>query len=211
MSPPSVPSENEHAKCDRQVEAFPCVTSVAENILNASNSIWRFAREDQPDGDKYFFYASEDDIVFVVRTFLMDILLALKLRLDFSAEVAIKQIRPDLCVLLMDMYLVGVVEVKKPGCNVLDQPTVLGELLDQMLLVEGFYGIGPVIGILTTADEWMMSWFPVDTKTLGGDIDDRLEASCSTPLKPTSATMDYSPPGGTPSQKCGNPSVKSIQ
>ncbi len=44
----------------------------------------------------------------------------------------------------MDMYLVGVVEVKKPGNNVLLEPTVLGELLDQMML-EGFYGMGPVL------------------------------------------------------------------
>jgi hypothetical protein len=29
---------------------------------------------------------------------------------------------------------------------------VIGELLCQLLLVEGFYGMGPVIGILTTAE-----------------------------------------------------------
>ena len=203
MSSPSVPSENQHAQCVRQVLPFPFVTLVPHNILNAFNSIWRLAREDQPDGGKYFKYASEDDIVFVVRTFLTDILLALELSLDFNAEVAIKQIRPDLCVLLMGMYLVGVVEVKKPGRNVLLEPTVLGELLDQMLLVEGFYGMGPVIGILTTAEEWTVSWFPVDTDTLGCGIDKRHEASFLTPLKPTVATRDYSPPGGTPSQKSG--------
>jgi hypothetical protein len=66
----------------------------------------------------------------------------------------------------MGMYLVGVVEVKKPngdgGGNVLNQLTVLGDLLDQMMLVGGFYGMGPVIGILTTAEEWLISWFPAD-------------------------------------------------
>ena len=32
------------------------------------------------------------------------------------------------------------------------EPTVLelGELLDQMVLVEGFYGMGPVFGILSS-------------------------------------------------------------
>ena len=94
----------------------------------------------------------------------------------------------------MGMYLVGVVEVKKPGRNVLLEPTVLGELLDQMLLVEGFYGMGPVIGILTTAEEWTVSWFPVDTDTLGCGIDKRHEASFLTPLKPTVATRRHSVP-----------------
>ena len=135
--------------------------------------------------------------------FLTDVMVALDLDLDFSAEVTINQVRPDLCVLFMGMYLVGVVEVKKPGCNVLDEPTVLGELLDQMLLVEGFYGMGPVIGILTTAEEWVVSWFPVDTKTLGSVPDEQHKASFSTPLKPASATRGCSPPGGTPSQKSG--------
>lgn len=136
--------------------------------------------------------------------FLESILSALNLPLDFNAEVAIKQIRPDLCVLLRGMYLVGVVEVKKPGNNVLLQPTVLGELMDQMLLVEGFYGMGPVIGILTTAEEWLVSWFPVDSSALSRV--DHPEASITTSTKqksnPTSTEpMGYSPPGGTPSQQ----------
>ena len=38
----------------------------------------------------------------------------------------------------------------------------LGELLDRMLLVEGFYGMRPVLGILTSGEEWLVSLFPVD-------------------------------------------------
>ena len=75
----------------------------------------------------------------------------------------------------------GVVEVKKPGYNVLLQPTVQGELMDQMLLVEGFYGMGPVIGILTTAEEWLVSWFPVDSGALAHV--DPPEASFTTLMK----------------------------
>ena len=111
-------------------------------------------------------YGSESDIVFFVRKFLFDIMEALNLNFSFSAEILISHIRPNIAVLLMGKYLVGVVEVKKPGSNILAQPTVLGELLDQMFLVEGFYRTGPVIGILTTGEEWVMSWFPGDTDTL---------------------------------------------
>ena len=151
-------------------------------------------------------YRSEVDIAYLVRRYLEIILLALKLPLDFNVEVAIKQIRPDICVLLLEMHLVGVVEVKKPGNNVLLEPTVLGELMDQMLLVEVFYGMGPVIGILTTAEEWLVSWFPVDSDILAHV--DPPEASFKTPMKQISSsisieTKGHSPPGGTPSQQRG--------
>jgi len=53
-------------------------------------------------------------------------------------------------------------EVKKPGKDILTANTVMGELLDQMLLVEGFYRIGPVVGILTSGAEWMVAWLPED-------------------------------------------------
>ena len=111
-------------------------------------------------------YASESDIVFFVRQFLVDIMVALGLNFSFSSEITMSHIKPDIAVLLMGRYVVGVVEVKKPGNNILAQPTVLGELLDQMFLVEGFYMTGPVIGILTTGEEWVVSWFPGDTDTL---------------------------------------------
>lgn len=128
---------------------------------------------------------------------------ALNLRLNFSTEVTIKQIQQDLCVLLMGMYLVGVVEVKKPGNNVLLEPTVLGELLDQMLLVEGFYGMGPVIGILTTAEEWLVAWFPVDPDALAL-VDPSFTTSVKRKSSSTSTeTKGHSPPGGTPSQQRG--------
>jgi hypothetical protein len=200
-SPPSVPTENEHASCSRNVEDLPYTATITDNILGAANTVWRSHRD-------CLIYGSEDDIAYFVRRYLEDILVALKLPLNFSSEVTIKQIRPDICVLLAGMYLVGVVEVKKPGGNVLLKPTVLGELLDQMLLVEGFYGMGPVIGILTTAEEWIVSWFPIDSATLVQlEVEKQSTAPLSTPLKSasnaTSEAEDNSPPGSTPSQRSG--------
>ncbi len=207
-SPPSVPPANEHASCNRLVRDLPFSTAESVNISGAANTVWRKATT-RSDGSRYLLYSSEDDIVYFVRRFMEDILLALGLSLDFNAEVSIKQIRPDLCVLLLGMYLVGVVEVKKPGGDVLLEPTVLGESLDQMLLVEGFYGMGPVIGILTTGDEWVVSWFPADQQVLE-QCESKSEASFSTPVKPISRdgpepqAKGHSPPGGTPSQKSGS-------
>ena len=86
-------------------------------------------------------------------------------------------------------------------------PTV-PKSLDQMLLVEGFYGTGPVIGILTTGEEWVVSWFPGDTDILAET--NHTEASYSMPLKSTSTVstesndaQGYRPPGGTLSQQSG--------
>eukprot|EP01040_Poterioochromonas_malhamensis_P012013 gene12014-13120_t len=165
----------DHASCDRIVRELP-FGNANLNISGAVNSVWRKAHT-RSDGTRYLYYSSEAHIVYFVTRFMEDILLALGLPLDFNPEVTIKQIRPNLCVLLLGMYLVGVVEIKKPGGNVLLEPAVLGELLDQMLLVEGFYGMGPVIGILTTGDEWVVSWFPVDQQMLE-QFDSKAEAEC---------------------------------
>jgi hypothetical protein len=206
FSPPSVPSEKEHASCARIEMDLPYFPSVPEEVLNAANIIWKYSNVRVADGTKFLSYTSEADIVDIVRSFMKDVLLALHISLTFCAEVTIKQIRPDLCALLLNKFLVGVVEVKKPGNNVLLEPTVLGELLDQMLLVEGFYGMGPVIGILTTAEEWLVAWFPVDSDALAHV--DPPEASFTTPVKqkPSSTSTEtegYSPPGGTHSQQRG--------
>jgi hypothetical protein len=206
LSPPSVPSEKEHASCDRIEMVLPFFPTVPEDVLYAPNTIWRKARARLNGHGKFLYYSSDDDISYFVRGFLEDILLALNLPLEFNNEVTIKQIRPDICVLLMGMYLVGVVEVKKPGNDVLLEPTVLGELMDQMLLVEGFYGMGPVIGILTTAEEWLVSWFPVDSDALAR-VDLQM-TSFATPMKEKSSststeTKGRSSPGGTPSQQLG--------
>ena len=88
------------------------------------------------------------------------------MRFTFNSVMTIKEIRPDCRVLMIGNYIVGVVAVKTPGYDVLLENTVLGELLDQMLLVEGFCRMGPVIGILTTAEEWLISWFPEDLSAL---------------------------------------------
>ena len=199
-SSPFVPTEQAHAKCSRTECNFPRIFEVRENVWNQSNACWRSVDEGKLS------YSSERDIVFIVMSLFRDIMAPLGLKLKFCSELTIKSIRPDICVILDKWYLVGVVEVKKPGKNVLSQPTVLGELFDQMLLVEGYYGMGPVIGILTTAEEWVFSWFPSDSQALR-DIQVLLEdLSISLKRKATSATeleeeYKQSPFCATPSQK----------
>jgi len=98
---------------------------------------------------------------------------------------------------------VGVVEIKKHQKNVLEMPTVLGELFDQMILVEGFYMSGPVIGILTTLEDWLFCWFPADTAHFSSELEPYIATSAFlTPQKgPAPAGASTSPPRDTPSRR----------
>jgi len=145
----SIPSRDEYSSCCRQKTNNFYLYEVPESVKKAPNNIWTKIRPDL----SALPYATESDIVRFVIDYLEDILLALNLNFFFSTNLGIKNITPDICILTYGNRLVGVVEVKKPGRNILLQPTVLGELLDQLLLVEGFYCSGPVIGILTTLKE----------------------------------------------------------
>lgn len=175
-------------------------------MLNGKNDAWGKVGQ----GKDFLVYSSEFDIVHYVRIYLENILEAMELNLRISAEIAVKQIRPDLCVLLLEHQLVGVVEVKKPGSaeqvdSILLQKTVLGELLDQMLLVEGFYGMGPVCGILTTGEEWLVAWFEQDNTALRETTISKFNSLCTpekTSASKSSASEKNSPTGTTPSQKC---------
>ena len=201
----SIPLASEHAVCEREEKEFPFSHNISTNVLEAQNYLWTQVNECEDS----LFYSSEDDIVHYVRTYLENVLKAMKSPLAISAEIAVKQIRPDLCVLLHGYRLVGVVEVKKPGSrgesSILLQPTVLGELFDQMLLVEGFYGMGPVCGILTTGEEWFVAWFPVDHEHLKDTPPVGTSDSFSTPEKNSSSKEENSPTGATPSQTSPRP------
>ena len=75
-------------------------------------------------------YTTETDVVSFVKTFLRDIANAMGIPLEMASDFGIKHVTPDICVLSLGQRLVGVVEIKKPHKNVLEMPTVLGELFD---------------------------------------------------------------------------------
>jgi len=71
------------------------------------------------------------------------------------------------------------------GVCVLLQPTVLGELLDQIMLLEGFYAMGPIVGILTTGVEWMVCWLPSNENAFEKLKEENITEDFKTPLKGT--------------------------
>lgn len=199
ISTSSIPSEKEHAPCRIIVADLPHTTQNIETVLDFRNTVYQTA-DLALDNSRYLSYSSEFDITTIVKAFMKDIAAALNLHFTFNQEVTVQHLRPDISVIYLDKFIVGVVEVKQPGRGVLDEPTVLGQLLDEMLLIEEFYGLGPAIGILTTGQEWRVGWFEKDTKKLSQQETYFPSMSYSTPIKQKQESKRHSPPGGTPSQ-----------
>ena len=168
---------------------------VEDSVFCGVNSLW--GKIDTMENK--LVYATEADIVNRVCTFLEDIIQAMKLRYRITNDFGIKGVAPDICIITQANRLIGVIEVKKPDRGALDEPTILGELFDQMLLVQDFYCSGPVIGIITTLEEWRFAWFPNDNQHFTEDNWESFQTEgFLTPPRANSAPG--SPPGNTPSQ-----------
>ena len=208
-SQPSIPLEVQHASCESQIRPFKILEFDDNAVFNASGSLWK---QVNPGAD-YIMLANEANIRNAVFIFLTDLKYALQLKLSLEVEVLISKIRPDIIVLSMDHIIVGVVEVKKWGTDInnrdaiLLQPTVLGELFDQITLAEGFYGVGPICGMLTDGESTLLAWLPKDDEYFAGSPPSSQilsTSSFSTPFK-SRPTVESSPPGNTPSKIKGTP------
>ena len=109
-------------------------------------------------------YTTEADVVVFVKNFLRDIANAMGIPLFMASDFGIKQLAPDICVFSLGLVGGGDQEASR-------EPTILGELFDQMILVEGFYLSGPVVGILTALEDWLFCWFPADTTHFRSKLD----------------------------------------
>jgi hypothetical protein len=140
---PYAPPQEEHDKCQREIRQFPTIRSNCyKNFLNR-------ALLDGPTS----IYLSEWDVRLIVREYLKSIITAVNLSgiMSVSGEVGFQRVRTlyagsSSC----RRYL----EVKKPGTNILIQPTILGEIYDHILVAGyGYRGASPILGILTTGVE----------------------------------------------------------
>lgn len=196
----SVPSSNEHKECSYDIGNFH-LFPVPEKVWIGESRIF----SERKQKTNIIEFATESKIVHLVDIFLRDIINAAEFDLSIQSHLGIKQITPDICILTLGNRLVGVVEVKKPdNTNPLYKSTILGELFDQMILVQGFYGSGPIIGILTTLEEWVFACFPNDAEHFATHSSSTPHGSESfmTPIKNNQLNDDPdSPPGHTPSQQ----------
>jgi hypothetical protein len=195
----SIPPESQHASCGHEIKQEFTLIEFSKDAKKYQNRVWG----DCPATLLNLHYTTKADVVSFVKTLLRDIANAMGIPLELASDFGIKHVAPDICVLSLGSRLVGVVEIKKPQKNVLEMPTVLGELFDQMILVEDFYISGPVIGILTTLEDWMFCWFPADTAHFSTELEHYTATSALlTPQKASApAGNSTSPPKDTPSRK----------
>eukprot|EP01038_Epipyxis_sp_PR26KG_P005209 gene5209-7247_t len=194
----SIPSPREHANCECADGKFLIYDIPPLLFKTAESRIWGSITVNK----EKLSFATEVDIVHLVLIVLEDVIKATNLEVRFSGDICIKHIAPDICILSYECRLVGVVQVEKNGKSIRLKPTVLGELLDQLLLVEGFYRSGPVIRILTTLEKWLFAWFPADADHFVVDDENVKVSETSiflTPIKYTNSQR-HSLLGNTPSQ-----------
>lgn len=194
----SIPPESQHASCEHKIMDIFSLQSVSMEVQRYPSSLWNQIII----GQRNLHYTTEEDVVSFVKIFLRDIANAMGIPLVMASDFGIKHVAPDICVLTLGSRLVGVIEIKKHQENVLEMPTVLGELFDHMILVEGFYMSGPVIGILTTLVDWLFCWFPADTAHFSSELKRYTPTSALlTPQKASAPVGDStSPPRDTPSR-----------
>lgn len=196
----SIPPESQHPSCAQEIMSSFTLVDVSMEVNYYRSSLW----DQVIIGEQKLHYTTEADVVGFVKMFLRDVANAMGIQLMMTSDFGIKHVAPDICVLSMGSRLVGVVEIKKPQENVLEMPTVLGELFDQMILVEGFYMSGPVIGILTTLKDWVFCWFPADAAHFSSELVPYTPSSTFlTPQNasaPAAGDSTISPPRETPSR-----------
>lgn len=190
-SPPYRPSEKEHAVCRRQVEEFYAIPGLFDNLQNAVNYAWVGAQR-----TGHIFYGSLNDVAITVKNFLESFLSPLDIDVRIGSEMGIQGIRPDIFIVTKNALLIGVVQVKKPGYDILNNGNVMGELFDQMKLMQLFYGMGPAVGILATGEQFLVAWFPQDHDVFSSAPLNAI----GTPVR-SAGDSSNSPPGATPSQQ----------
>jgi hypothetical protein len=102
-------------------------------------------------------YSSESDIQTYVRCVLIDAICVAGLsnEVTCSNEPSIYQLRPDIWIVCTSSGVpIGVVEVKKPDKNIMNSPSLHGQIFDYMLRLRHFIGLKSVFGITTTYAQW---------------------------------------------------------
>ena len=66
--------------------------------------------------------------------------------------------RPDIAILFKSDVPVGVIEVKVPDGNPMNDKLFAGQLFDYMEMLHSTFGVQNVFGIMTTYHEWRICW-----------------------------------------------------
>lgn len=157
------PEKKHPRSCDRQVKPFFC-SNVPTQVAKAPNVGWQDCSVMRQGAFGCYGFR---DLWRLIDRFFMDIFDALDLH-KFSREedCQLAGIAPSLVVIKNGHTPVGIIKMTTPPKDKdslpLTSPTLLGDMFDYLCLVGCFYGCGPVCGILTNGEEWLICWLPRD-------------------------------------------------
>jgi hypothetical protein len=168
-STPSVPKESEHLPCHRRVRSF-WTWSAPDSVKTVESRIWA---EREMYANHCLGYRTEHDVQSKVTLYIRDCINALDLNLTIAEDFQVAGVKEDVLLILNNFQPVGSIKFKKPEkkktdavlqdeSSTLIQPTVIGELCDQLRLVSSFYGSGPACGILMNGEEMVIAWESCD-------------------------------------------------
>lgn len=141
------------------------VTEVSFGLLSmeAFNKISGFsALSYQPYHYDTIHYSSEADVRDYVKHLFGDLAFVSGFAVVTMTEYGVFGVRPNIRIVKLNGVPVAVVDIKIPGNGVMDHENVLGELYDDLRVLEAFYGKGLSIGILTTGEEFRVVWMGKD-------------------------------------------------
>ncbi|KYQ93041.1 hypothetical protein DLAC_05650 [Tieghemostelium lacteum] len=123
----------------------------------SGSTLWSMSKT--YDDNQRLLYSTESDIQIFVKLCLHDIIFACDMRAHCTNELGITGLRPDIMVIQKNNGLpIGVVEVKKPGSNVMENERIHGQIFNFMTRLKEMYGQKNVYGIVSTYSQWRIYW-----------------------------------------------------
>jgi hypothetical protein len=166
----SIPSAVDHLEVTRVQGHFGSVTKGSfAKIAHINCGIGPLLEDDTMS------YSHEDDVVAMVRSLIQAANSVLRLNVRVASELSVMKVRADLWILTQHGVPIGAVEVKKPDrskVGVMHHGRVLGELYDQLLRLDHFYGTHLGIGILITGEEVRVCWRGNDEENVNVEVDE---------------------------------------
>lgn len=118
---------------------------------------------DLQDSKNYVRYSTEADIQSYVEDYLKDVLrgVGLQSKVNIFRQASLSlELKADIWIVKsMTGRPIGVIEVKSPSDNILENKKVCGQLFDYMVKLRTSYGQCELIGVLTNLKEWRFGWF----------------------------------------------------
>jgi hypothetical protein len=80
--------------------------------------------------------------------------------ISFNQELKAFSKKADIWIVFSHGQPKGLVEVKKPRLDIMEEPNLYGQVLSNLLELRSFVGLKDVFGIVTTYEQWRFCWLP---------------------------------------------------